>query len=173
MSISSILVSYVSYFLGIERELLTKRYLRVPMSMTSAHGQVVFVCEAGEVTTVDRCSGCEAQKTKGEPSLTELEWSPSVYGLRMLRLSSTQMEYSACSIPGPVSKWTVKYQASYGEWMACPYFYCIHKRHTLLVQPPLKIAFSYTTKWCHVFNFSSPTVNGALTVILTQYNALL
>lgn len=50
-------------------------YLRVSMSMVAAHGKVVFVCRAGEVVTVDSCSGCEAQGT-----LTDtLEWSPSVY----------------------------------------------------------------------------------------------
>ena len=41
--------------------------------MISAHGQVVFVCKAGEVVTGDSCSGCERCGCEAQGAFTGME----------------------------------------------------------------------------------------------------
>lgn len=84
-----------------KNELLGKSYLRASMSMISAHGQVVFVCWAGEVITVDSCS---KMRGLGKPHWhTGMESQPLRTAHARTNLNA---ENTLCSpLPEPVSKY--------------------------------------------------------------------
>lgn len=77
---------------------MSTSYLGASVSVVSAHGPVVFVWGAGEVSSAaDSCSGCQARGT-----LTDtLEWSLNVEPLRMRALTTVTTENTARSRPEP------------------------------------------------------------------------